>query len=148
MSLLQSLKDAQKDAMRNKDKERLSTIRMAMAAIKQKEIDEKIVLDEPQITAILTKMVKQRRDSQTQFEQANRPELAAKEAAEIEVIEAFLPQPLTEEEVQKLITDAIQATSASGMQDMGKVMAELKPSLTGRADIGKVSGQVRALLNS
>jgi uncharacterized protein len=147
VSLLQSLKDAQKDAMRAKDKERLSTIRMAMAAIKQKEIDEKIELDEAQITAILTKMVKQRRDSQSQFEQAGRPELAAKEATEIEVIEAFLPQPLTEDEVTSLIANALEATSASGMQDMGKVMAELKPQLTGRADIGKVSGQVRALLN-
>ncbi|QTH63633.1 GatB/YqeY domain-containing protein [Psychrosphaera ytuae] len=147
MSLITQLKDAQKDAMRNKEKERLGTIRMVMAAIKQREIDEKIELDDEQVIAILTKMVKQRRDSQSQFEQADRPELAAKEAAEIEVIEAFLPQPLSEEEVASLIANAIESTSAEGMQDMGKVMAVLKPTLTGRADMGKVSGQVRAALN-
>lgn len=147
MSLITQLKDAQKDAMRNKEKERLGTIRMVMAAIKQREIDEKIQLDDEQVIAILTKMVKQRRDSQSQFEQADRPELAAKEAAEIEVIEAFLPQPLSEEEVASLIANAIDSTSAEGMQDMGKVMAVLKPTLTGRADMGKVSGQVRAALN-
>lgn len=147
MSLVTTLKDAQKDAMRNKDKERLGAIRMVLAAVKQKEIDERIELDDEQVIAILTKMVKQRRDSQSQFEQADRPELAAKEAAEIKVIEAFMPQPLSEEEVSSLIANAIESTSASGMQDMGKVMAELKPTLTGRADMGKVSGLVRAHLN-
>ncbi len=147
MSLILTLKDAQKDAMRNKDKERLGTIRMALAAVKQREIDERIELDDEQVLAILTKMVKQRRDSQSQFEQADRPELAAKEASEITVIEAFMPQPLSEDEVLSLIANAIESTSASGMQDMGKVMAELKPVMTGRADMGKVSGQVRAQLN-
>ena len=147
MSLITQLKDAQKDAMRNKEKERLGTIRMVLAAIKQREIDERIELDDEQVIAILTKMVKQRRDSQSQYEQADRPELAAKEASEIKVIEAFMPQPLTEEEVTSLIANAIESTSASGMQDMGKVMAELKPTLTGRADMGKVSGLVRAQLN-
>ncbi|GAB2996680.1 GatB/YqeY domain-containing protein [Psychrosphaera aestuarii] len=147
MSLVTTLKDAQKDAMRNKDKERLGAIRMVLAAVKQKEIDERIELDDEQVIAILTKMVKQRRDSQSQFEQADRPELAAKEAAEIKVIEAFMPQPLSEEEVSSLIANAIESTSASGMQDMGKVMAELKPTLTGRADMGKVSGLVRTYLN-
>lgn len=147
MSLVITLKDAQKDAMRNKDKERLGTIRMVLAAVKQREIDERIELDDEQVIAILTKMVKQRRDSQSQFEQADRPELAAKEASEIKVIEAFMPQPLSEEEVSSLIANAIESTSASGMQDMGKVMAELKPTLTGRADMGKVSGLVRTYLN-
>ncbi|GAA0292250.1 GatB/YqeY domain-containing protein [Psychrosphaera haliotis] len=147
MSLVTTLKDAQKDAMRNKDKERLGTIRMVLAAVKQREIDERIELDDEQVIAILTKMVKQRRDSQSQFEQADRPELAAKEASEIKVIEAFMPQPLSEEEVSSLIANAIESTSASGMQDMGKVMAELKPTLTGRADMGKVSGLVRTYLN-
>mgnify|MGYP001116858958 FL=1 len=148
MSLLNQLKDAQKDAMRAKDKERLGTIRMVMAAIKQREIDEKIELGDEDIIAILTKMVKQRKDSQKQYEDAGRPELAEKEAAEILVIEAFLPQALTEEEVASLIANAIDSTGAAGMQDMGKVMAVLKPQITGRADMGKVSGLVRNKLNN
>lgn len=148
MSLLEQLKDAQKEAMRAKDKLRLTTIRMVMAAIKQREVDERIELGEEDIIAILTKMVKQRKDSKTQYEDAGRPELAETEAAEIEVIEAFLPQPLSEEEVTSLIANAISATGAAGMQDMGKVMAELKPKITGRADMGKVSGLVRTQLNA
>jgi uncharacterized protein YqeY len=148
MSLIEQLKDAQKDAMRAKEKLRLTTIRMVMAAIKQREVDERIELGDEDVIAILTKMVKQRKDSKAQYEEANRPELAQAEAAEIEVIEAFLPQPLTEEEVTSLIANAISATGAAGMQDMGKVMAELKPQLTGRADMGKVSGLVRAQLNA
>lgn len=148
MSLIAQLKDAQKDAMRAKDKLRLGTIRMVMAAIKQREVDERIELNDDDVLAILTKMVKQRKDSKAQYEDAGREELAATEAAEIEIIEAFLPQPLTEEEVTSLIANAISATGAAGMQDMGKVMAELKPQITGRADMGKVSGSVRAQLNS
>jgi len=148
MSLKDQLKDAQKDAMRAKDKERLGTIRMVMAAIKQREIDEKIELGDEDVIAILTKMVKQRKDSKTQYEDAGRPELAEKEATEITVIEAFLPQALTEEEVSSLIANAIETSGAAGMQDMGKVMALLKPQITGRADMGKVSGLVRAKLNS
>lgn len=148
MSLIEQLKDAQKEAMRAKDKLRLTTIRMVMAAIKQREVDERIELDEEDIIAILTKMVKQRKDSKAQYEDAGRPELAETEAAEIQVIEAFLPQPLSEEEVTSLIANAISATGAAGMQDMGKVMAELKPKITGRADMGKVSGLVRNQLNA
>ena len=148
MGLLEQLKTAQKEAMRAKEKVRLGTIRMVMAAIKQREVDERIELGDEDIIAILTKMVKQRKDSKAQYEDAGRPELAATEAAEIEVIEAFLPQPLTEEEVTSLINVAIDATGAAGMQDMGKVMAELKPKITGRADMGKVSGLVRSLLNA
>jgi uncharacterized protein YqeY len=148
MNLKDQLKEAMKDAMRAKAKLSLTTIRMVMAAIKQREVDERIELFDEDVIAILTKMVKQRRDSQAQFESADRPELAEKEAAEIEVIEAFLPQPLTEEEVTSLIAQAITSSGASGMQDMGKVMAELKPTITGRADMGKVSGLVRAQLNS
>lgn len=148
MTLLEQLKDAQKDAMRAKDKLRLTTIRMVMAAIKQREVDERIELGEEDIIAILTKMVKQRKDSKAQYEDAGRPELAETEAAEIKVIEAFLPKPLSEEEVTSLIANAISATGAAGMQDMGKVMAELKPNITGRADMGKVSGLVRTQLNA
>ncbi|GHB56642.1 aspartyl-tRNA amidotransferase subunit B [Psychrosphaera saromensis] len=148
MNLKDQLKEAMKDAMRAKAKLSLTTIRMVMAAIKQREVDERIELVDEDVIAILTKMVKQRRDSQAQFESADRPELAEKEAAEIVVIEAFLPQPLTEEEVTSLVAQAITSSGASGMQDMGKVMAELKPTITGRADMGKVSGLVRAQLNS
>ena len=148
MTLLEQLKDAQKEAMRAKDKLRLTTIRMVMAAIKQREVDERIELGEEDIIAILTKMVKQRKDSKAQYEDAGRPELAETEAAEIKVIEAFLPQPLSEEEVTSLIANAINATGAAGMQDMGKVMAKLKPKITGRADMGKVSGLVRNQLNA
>mgnify|MGYP000391715547 CR=1 FL=1 len=148
MSLIEQLKDAQKDAMRAKEKLRLTTIRMVMAAIKQREVDERIELGDEDVLAILTKMVKQRKDSKAQYEEANRPELAETEAAEIEIITAFLPQPLSEEEVTSLIANAISATGAAGMQDMGKVMAVLKPEITGRADMGKVSGLVRTQLNA
>jgi len=148
MNLIEQLKDAQKNAMRAKDKERLGTIRMVMAAIKQREIDEKIELGDDDVIAILTKMVKQRKDSQKQYEEAGRPELAEKEATEILVIEAFLPQALSEEEVATLIANAIESSGATGMQDMGKVMAILKPQITGRADMGKVSGLVRGKLSS
>jgi uncharacterized protein YqeY len=148
MNLKDKLKEAMKDAMRAKAKLSLTTIRMIMAAIKQREVDERIELVDEDVIAILTKMVKQRRDSQAQFESADRPELAEKEAAEIVIIEAFLPLPLTEEEVKSLIANAITSSGASGMQDMGKVMAELKPTITGRADMGKVSGLVRTQLNS
>ena len=148
MGLIDQLKQAQKDAMRAKDKLRLSTIRMVMAAIKQREIDERIELGDEDVLAILTKMVKQRKDSKAQYDDAGRPELAEKEAAEITIIEAFLPQPLSEEEVTSLIANAITNSGATSMQDMGKVMAELKPTITGRADMGKVSGLVRAQLNS
>lgn len=148
MSLIDELKTAQKEAMRAKDKVRLGTIRMALAAVKQREVDERIELSDEDIVAILTKMVKQRKDSKAQYEDAGRPELAETEAAEIAVIETFLPQALTEEEVATLINAAVEATGATGMQDMGKVMAELKPKITGRADMGKVSGLVRSALNS
>lgn len=146
MALIDDLKNAQKDAMRAKDKLRLGTIRMALAAVKQKEIDEKITLDDPAILAILTKMVKQRQDAASQFDSAGRDDLASNERAEIEVIESFLPQPLSEDEINTLIEEAMTATGASGMQDMGKVMGMLKPKLQGRADMGKVSGLIKARL--
>ena len=122
MALIDELKNAQKDAMRAKDKVRLGTIRMALAAIKQKEIDEQITLDDTAILAVLTKMVKQRVDAASQFDAANRDDLASKEREEIVVIEAFLPKPLSEDELNSLIDDAMASTGASGMQDMGKVM--------------------------
>ncbi|AMF95350.1 GatB/YqeY domain-containing protein [Vibrio fluvialis] len=146
MALIDTLKDEQKLAMKAKDKARLGTIRLALSAIKQREVDEQITLSDDDILAVLTKMVKQRRDSVTQFEAANRQDLADAEKAEITVLEEFMPQPLSEEEVVALIDSAIAESEPAGMQDMGKVMALLKPQIQGRADMGKVSGLVRAKL--
>jgi uncharacterized protein YqeY len=146
MSLLATLKDAQKEAMRAKDKVRLGTIRMALAAVKQKEVDERVEVTETDVLAILTKMVKQRKESATQYIAANRQDLADVELAEIAIVESFLPQPLTADEITALITDAIAQTGAAGMQDMGKVMGVLKPQMQGRADMGKVSGLIKAQL--
>ncbi|MEM5499738.1 GatB/YqeY domain-containing protein [Paraglaciecola mesophila] len=146
MPLLDDLKNAQKDAMRAKDKVRLGTIRMALAAVKQREIDERIELNDSDVIALLTKMVKQRKDAASQFEQANRQDLVDVELAEIDILHTFLPQPLSEEEVSTLIDQAMVETQASGMQDMGKVMAWLKPKVQGRADMGKLSGQIKAKL--
>ncbi|PAR30977.1 GatB/YqeY domain-containing protein [Vibrio metoecus] len=146
MALIDSLKEEQKLAMKAKDKQRLGTIRLALAAIKQREVDEQITLNDDDIVGVLTKMVKQRRDSVSQYEAANRQDLADAEKIEITVLEEFMPQPLTDEEVSALIDSAITDSSATGMQDMGKVMAVLKPHIQGRADMGKVSGLVRARL--
>ncbi len=146
MALIDNLREEQKLAMKAKDKTRLGTIRLALSAIKQREVDEKITLTDDDIVAVLTKMVKQRRDSVSQYEAANRQDLADVEQAEIAVLEEFMPQPLTDEEVAVLIESAIAESSPAGMQDMGKVMAILKPQVQGRADMGKVSGLVRAKL--
>ncbi|OED84908.1 GatB/YqeY domain-containing protein [Vibrio breoganii] len=146
MALIDNLKEEQKSAMRAKDKARLGTIRLALAAIKQREVDERITLTDDDIIAVLTKMVKQRRDSVAQFESAGRQDLADAEKVEITVLEDFMPQPLTEEEVAALVDSAITESEAAGMQDMGKVMDVLKPQIQGRADMGKVSGLVRSKL--
>lgn len=146
MALIDTLKEEQKLAMKAKDKTRLGTIRLALSAIKQREVDEQITLSDDDILAVLTKMVKQRRDSVTQYEAANRQDLADAEKAEITVLEEFMPQPLSEDEVAALIDSAIAEAEPAGMQDMGKVMALLKPQIQGRADMGKVSGLVRAKL--
>ncbi|PRO69434.1 GatB/YqeY domain-containing protein [Alteromonas gracilis] len=148
MALIDDLKAAQKDAMRAKEKVRLGTIRMAMAAIKQKEIDEQITLDDSQILAVLTKMVKQRQDAATQYDAANRDDLASKEREEITYIEDFLPQPLSDDELNALIDETMAATGASGMQDMGKVMGALKPKVQGRTDMGALSAKIKARLNA
>lgn len=148
MSLLIQLKDEMKNAMRAKDKVRLGVIRMALSAIKQAEIDNKTEATDENIIAVLTKMVKQRKDSITMFTEGGRDELAANEAAEVAVLEEFMPQPLTEDEIKQLISDAIANSGAASMADMGKVMAVLKPAMQGKADLGKVSGLVRAALNS
>ena len=147
MTLIEQLKDAQKDAMRAKDKLRLGTIRMALAAVKQREIDEQITLQDSDVLAILTKAVKQRQDAASQYDAAGREDLAATERAEILVLESFLPQPLTADEISVLIDDAISATGAESMQDMGKVMGMLKPKVQGRAVMGAISGQIKAKLS-
>ena len=146
MTLLETLKEAQKDAMRAKDKLRLGTIRMTLAAVKQREIDERIELTDGHVLAIITKMVKQRKDAAQQFTAAERNDLADIEYAEIVILESFLPQPLTADEINELISAAMVATGAAGMQDMGKVMGILKPQLQGRADMGQVSGLIKAKL--
>ena len=148
MALIDDLKSAQKGAMRAKEKLRLGTIRMAMAAIKQREIDEQITLTDSDILAVLTKMVKQRQDAASQFDAADRDDLASKEREEIVVLEGFLPQPLTEDELAALIEEAMVSTGAQGMQDMGKVMGSLKPQVQGRTDMGALSAKIKARLNA
>ncbi len=133
--------------MRAKDGARLSTVRLLLAAMKQREVDERIELSDADILAIIEKMVKQRRESISQFEKAARQDLADKEKAEIEVLAAYLPQKLGEAEIEKEIDSIISETSASGIKDMGKVMALLKPRLAGRADLGRVSGLVKSKLS-
>lgn len=147
MTLIEQLKNAQKDAMRAKDKLRLGTIRMALAAVKQREIDDKKTLEDSDVLAILTKAVKQRQDAAAQFDKAGREDLSSVERAEIAVLESFLPQPLSAEEISTLIDEAITATGAASMQDMGKVMGMLKPQVQGRADMGAISGQIKAKLS-
>ncbi|MFB2801558.1 GatB/YqeY domain-containing protein [Shewanella seohaensis] len=146
MSLIDQLKDHMKQAMIAKEKARLSTIRMALAAIKQIEVDTRETLNDEQVIAVLTKMVKQRRDSIAQYEAAGRNELAAAEAEEIQVIETFLPTPLSEAEIAAFIDAAIAEIGASSMADMGKVMGALKPKVQGRADMGAIGAMIRAKL--
>lgn len=137
-----------KDAMRSRAKERLSTIRLIQSEFKRIEVDERIELDEARVLAVLDKMVKQRRDSQKQFTDGGRQDLADKEAAEIVVIHEFMPTQLTEAEIDGMIDEAINAAGVSGMQAMGGVMGVLKPQLAGKADIGAVSQKVKARLTT
>ena len=146
MSLKQQLTDAMKEAMRNKDKERLSAVRLILAEVKRIEVDERIEIDDERMLSLLDKMVKQRRDSIAQYESAGRMELAELEIAEIAVIQDFLPAALTEAEIEELIQQAIADTGAESMRDMGKVMAVIKPKIQGRADAGAVSGLVKKAL--
>ncbi|MEM6774757.1 MAG: GatB/YqeY domain-containing protein [Pseudomonadota bacterium] len=141
-----AIKAAMKDAMKSREKERLATIRLMQAEFKRVEVDERIELGEDRVLAILDKMVKQRRDSLSQYKEAGRDELAAQEASEISVIQEFLPAQLSENELDTMIAEAIAATDASGMQAMGQVMGQLKPRLQGRADMGAVSQKVKAQL--
>ncbi|QEQ95887.1 GatB/YqeY domain-containing protein [Neptunomonas concharum] len=147
MSVLKKqITEAMKEAMRAKEKERLGTIRLILAEIKRIEVDERIELDDARVLATLDKMSKQRRDSISQYDSADRTDLADIERRELEVIKTFLPQPLSDEEIQKAIQEAIATSGATGMQDMGKLMAELKPKVQGRADMGMVSKLVKESL--
>ena len=147
MALLEQLQEAQKDAMRAKDKLRLGTIRLALAEIKQRQIDSQLVPDDTNILPVLTKMVKQRKESASQYSAAGRQDLADIELAEIVIVEQFLPQALSQAELDDLVQHAITAVAASGMQDMAKVMAWLKPQVQGRTDMGALSALVKNRLN-
>ena len=145
-TLKERITEDMKAAMRASEKERLSTIRMVQAAIKQREVDERIALDDAQVLAVLEKMVKQRRESIAAFEQGGRADLADKEKAEIQILAAYLPEQLTEAEVDALIQAAIAETGAASMKDMGKVMGAVKAKAAGRADMGAVSARIKAAL--
>jgi len=141
-----AIKVAMKEAMKSRDKERLATIRLMQAEFKRIEVDERIVLHEARVITVLDKMLKQRRDSHKQFEDAGRDDLANQEASEIAVIQEFLPTQLSDDELDTIISNAIAAADGSGMQAMGAVMGVLKPQLQGRADMGAVSQKVKARL--
>jgi len=142
-----ALSDAVKQAMRTKDKPRLGVLRMTMAAIKQREIDEHISLDDSQTLAVLTKMVKQRRDAMSQFLSAGREDLANQESYEVEVLQEFLPKALSDSELEQIIDDLVTELGANSVADMGKVMAAVKAKVAGQADMGQVSGKVKARLS-
>jgi uncharacterized protein YqeY len=146
-SLVATVKAAMKAAMKAKEKERLATIRLIQAEFKRVEVDERIEIDDARAMAIMDKMLKQRRDSATQYRDANREELAAQEDAEIAVIQTFLPEQLSADEINGLIDDALAGIEATGMAAMGPLMGQLKPKLQGRADMGEVSKLVKAKLN-
>jgi uncharacterized protein YqeY len=148
MSLKAQITEDMKAAMRAKDAPRLSAIRLLLAAMKQREVDERIELSDADILAIIEKMLKQRRDSVTQYEAGGRQDLADVEKFEIGVLSGYMPQQLSEAEIAGEVAAALAATGAKGMQDMGKVMAVLKPKLAGRADMAKVSSLVKAKLSS
>ncbi|ANH72809.1 yqey-like family protein [Ralstonia insidiosa] len=146
MSLKAQITEDMKAAMRAKEMDRLGTIRLLQAAIKQREVDERIELDDAAVLAVVDKMIKQRKDSITAFQQASREDLAAKEAAEITVLQVYMPAQLSEAEVDAAVRDAVAKAGAAGPQDMGKVMGILKPALAGRADMTQVSARVKAAL--
>jgi uncharacterized protein YqeY len=146
MTLKERINAEMKDAMRARESARLSTIRLLLAAIKQREVDERIQLSDADVLGVIDKMVKQRKESIAQFEAGHRADLADAERAEIAVLSAYLPQPLSDAEIDASIRDAIASTGASGPQGIGKVMGVLKPKLAGRADMGAVSAKVKSAL--
>jgi len=146
MSLRLRITEDMKTAMRAKDVPRLGAIRLLQAAIKQREVDERIELDDAQVVAVIEKMLKQRRDSISQYEAANRHDLADVEKFEVTVLQAYMPQALSDADIEGFVVAAIAASGAAGVKDMGKVMAAVKPQVAGRADMGKVSGLIKAKL--
>jgi len=148
VSLKERIQDDMKAAMRSGDKDRLGVIRMILAGVKQREVDERIVLDDSQLLSLLEKMVKQRRDSIAQFQSGGRADLVAKETAELAVVEAYLPAQLSPAELEALIVEAVAATGATTVKDMGKVMAAVKAKAAGRADMGAVSARIKQKLSA
>jgi hypothetical protein len=146
MALKERITEDMKSAMRAGDKDRLATVRLALAAIKQREVDERITLDDPKVLAVLEKMIKQRREAITQFESGGRADLVAKETAEIAVLQSYMPSQLSDAEIDALIGEAIAATGAASIKDMGKVMAAVKPKAQGRADMSAVSARIKQKL--
>ena len=147
MALKDRITEDMKTAMKAGAKERLATIRLALAAIKQREVDERITLDDAQVLAVLDKMIKQRREAITQFQTGGRADLVAKETAEIAVLQSYLPSQLSEAEIDELIAQAVAATGAASIKDMGKVMALVKPKAQGRADLGAISARIKQKLS-
>ena len=146
MSLKDQITEDMKSAMRAKETARLGTIRLLLAAIKQREVDDRIVLDDAAVIATVEKMIKQRKDSISQFEKAGRDDLVAVESAEMTILQAYLPAQMSDAEVQAAVAAAVASTGAAGPQDMGRVIGALKAQLAGKADMGKVSGLVKAAL--
>ena len=146
-ALKQRINENVKSAMREKAKQRLGILRLIMAAIKQREVDERVELDDTQVLAVLDKMVKQQRDSIEQFNKAGRDDLVEKETSELKVIQEFMPTPLTDDQIEQLISGAISESGASSIKHMGKVMTILKPKVQGQADMGKVSSLVKQQLS-
>ena len=146
MALKERVTEDMKTAMRAADKERLATVRLLLAAIKQREVDERITLDDGQVLAVIEKMIKQRREAISQFESGGRSDLVAKETAEIGVLQGYLPTQLTAAEIDALIAEAIAATGAASVKDMGKVMGFVKPKAQGRADMGALSARIKQKL--
>lgn len=148
MPLREQLNDDIKTAMKAREQERLAALRLMLSAVKQREVDERITLDDAGVIGVVEKMIKQRKDSIAQYERAQRQDLADKEKYEISVLEAYLPQQLSQAEIDAAVAEAIAATGARSAADMGKVMGVVKPRLAGRADMGKVSAAVKAKLTS
>jgi uncharacterized protein YqeY len=146
MSLRDRVNEDMKNAMRAREADRLGALRLLLAAMKQREVDERITLDDAGVISVIEKMMKQRRDSIEQYEKAQRQDLADKEKYEVTVLQAYLPQGLTEAEIAAIVSDAVAASGAKSASDMGKVMAIVKPKVAGRADMGKVSALVKAKL--
>ena len=146
--LKKQIQDAVISAMKSGDKERLKIVRLITSSMKQVEVDERIELDDARIIAILDKMVKQRRESISQFKTAGRDDLVKQESFEIDIIQEFLPQALSEEELDAIVNQAIETTGANSIKDMGKVMGLVKPQIIGRADMGEISGRIKSLLST